>query len=343
MPGDGPGFDPAAFVFPTRTPLGWDAPFDSVSQPQSAWSRMWWGQEVVHFLDHILQNDRDFREVLSARYSLVNGPLANFYRHLAPTSHPIGALSFGYAEPEPLFDPKALPADLLPHQVADWRMVDDRGPRASGILTMPVFLTKYGSRRARAHVLWNAFACKDFIAGNVQLTPSTEPNLMLRPGCQTCHTTLEPLAAYFARIQESSWNFLPESKLPIASSKCAAADPTKMSAACTPFYDPAFTTKTSATLRGAYASSAHAEAGPAGIAAELVGGSDFALCAAENVAASFLGRPLTADDHTLQAQLAATFVNGGFKMRALVKALVKSDAYRNANDLSSSSLRQEQP
>jgi hypothetical protein len=343
MPGDGPGFDPNAFVFATRTPLGWDEPFDNVAQAESAWSRMWWGQEVVQFIDHILLEDRDFREILTGRYSYVNGPLANFYRSLAPTSHPTQALTFGYADPQPLFDPAALPKDLLPQQVADWRKVDDRGPQASGIMTMPVFLTKYGSRRARAHVLWNAFACKDFIAGNIQLTPSTEPNLMIRPGCMTCHATLEPLAAYFTRIQESTWNFLPADKLPVASTKCAAADPSKMSSACTTFYDPAFTTKSSATMRGAYASSDHAEAGPTGMAAELIGTSDFAMCAAENVAASFLGRPLTSDDDTLKTQLAAAFANGGFKMRALVRALLRSDAYRSENDLTSTVLRQGQP
>jgi hypothetical protein len=343
MPGDGPGFDPAAFTFPTRTPLGWDQPFDSVSQPQSSWARMWWGQEVVQFIDHILLEDRDFREILTGRYSYVNGPLANFYRSFAPTSHPIQALSFSYADPEPLFDPASLPKDLLPEQVADWRKVEDRGPHAAGIMTMPVFLAKYGSRRARAHVLWNAFACKDFIAENLQLTPSTEPNLMIRPGCQACHATLEPLAAYFTRIQESTWEFLPADKLPLSSSKCAVADPTKMSGTCSMFYDPAFTTKTAATLRGAYASNENAEAGPAGIAAQLTNTSDFSMCVANNVASAFLGRPLTSDDATLQAQLAATFSSGGFRMRALVKALLLSNTYRNGNDLSSSALRQVQP
>ena len=343
MPGDGPGFDPAAFTFPTRTPLGWDEPFDNATQAQSAWSRMWWGQEAVQFLDHILLEDRDFREVLSARYSYVNGPLASFYRNLAPTSHATQALTFDYVEPVPLFDPAKLPKDLLPQHVADWRKVDDRGPQASGILTMPVFLTKYGSRRARAHVLWNAFACKDFIAGNIQLAPSTEPNLMIRPGCQTCHATLEPLAAYFTRIQESSWNYLPADKLPTASTKCAAADPTKMSGACLTFYDPAFSNKTSAALRGSYGSIEHAQAGAAGIAAELTQSTDFALCAAENVVSSFLGRPLTSDDTTLKAQLAAAFSNAGFKMRALVKALLLSRAYRDQNNLTSSALRGVQP
>jgi len=28
------------------------------------------------------------------------------------------------------------------------------------------------------------------------------------------HATLEPLAAYFSRIQESTWNYLPKDKFP---------------------------------------------------------------------------------------------------------------------------------
>jgi hypothetical protein len=219
-------------------------------------------------------------------------------------------------------------------------MVANRGPNASGLLTMPVFLTKFGTRRARAHVLWNAFACKDFIAGNVQLMPSTEPDLTRRPGCNICHATLEPLAAYFTRIQESSWTYLPPANFPANDMKCANADPTKMSFACTTFYDPAFTSASQSLLRGSYASMTNADAGPQAMAAYLTSTSDFETCVASNVASSFLGRALTPDDAALQQQLAQTFVTGGFKMRALVKALVTSEAYKSANNVSSSGLRQ---
>jgi hypothetical protein len=341
MPGDGPGFDPGAFVLPTRTPLGYDLPLDSAGQAQSAWSRMWWSQEVVHFLDHLFREDRDFREVLTARYSFVNGPLAQFYKALAPTSLGTAGLSFAYANPEPLFDPAALPPRLLPHDVTVWEKVADRGPQAAGLMTMPAFLTKYGSRRARAHVLWNAFACRHFIAGNVQLAPSTEPNLMVRSGCQVCHATLEPLSAYFARIQESTWTFLPGPYFPVENAKCAAADPTKMSGACKTFYDPAFSTPKAAKLRGAYGSIANAEAGPAGLAAELTESSDFQACAAQSVTESFLGRSATPDDASLLRDLARTFVASGYRMRALVAALVRSEAYKKANNLSSSAWREE--
>jgi len=80
---------------------------------------------------------------------------------------------------------------------ARWEKVDDRGPHAAGILTMPVFLAKYASRRARAAAVYGAFLCKSFVSDHVDLKPSVEPNLMVREGCSTCHATLEPLAAYY--------------------------------------------------------------------------------------------------------------------------------------------------
>lgn len=331
--------DSSAFSFPSRLPLGQSMPFDQPTQAQSSWERLWWGQEAVHFFQYILDGDRDFREVLSGKETVINGPLAQFYRDLHAGTVPAQAASFDYVEPEPLFDAAKVPSDLLPHDAAKWEVVPDRGAHASGILTMPIFLTKFGTRRARAHVLWQAFACKDFVAGKIQLMPSTEPDLTKRQGCNICHATLEPLAAHFTRIQESSWTYLPPSQFPVEDPKCASADPTKMSYSCSTFYDPSFTTAKTSKLRGAYASEANAEAGPQALAAYLTSTSQFESCVAENVASSFLGRPLTPDDAALQQTLAATFAGTGYKMRALVSALVKSDAYKRANNLSSTALR----
>jgi len=115
---------------------------------------------------------------------------------------------------------------------------------------------------------------------------------------------------------------------------------TTPSRACTDFYDPAFTTTTATTLRGAYASPANADDGPAALATYLTSTSQFESCVAQNVASSFLGRPLTSDDADLQSQLAQTFqASGKYSMRALVRALVKSDAYRAGNNLSSAEWR----
>ncbi len=341
MPGASSSNNPAAFSFPTRTPLGPDDPLDVASQAQDDWNLFWWSQEAQRFLEHMFTDDRDFRDVLTARDTWVNGPLATFYRHHAAASCCNGSsIALGYVQPEALFDPDRVPASIMPHDTATWTRVADRGPRASGLLTMPAFLMKYGSRRARAHVLYNAFLCREFVAENVQLAPSTEPNLMRRPGCAACHVTLEPLAAYFTRVAENDWTWLPATRFPVMNPMCAGATPTAMSAACRAFYDPALSTGAMGMLRSAYGSPDNAEAGPAGAGRAITQSPDFAACAAENVATAFLGRTLGADDDAYKRSLVQSFTSGNYRMRALVRAVVLSDSYRNANNLSPDAWRQ---
>jgi hypothetical protein len=171
-------------------------------------------------------------------------------------------------------------------------------------------------------VLYEVFACKDFTAERAALHPSSEPDLAKRPGCATCHATLEPMAAYFARVRESDWTFLPPEHFPTMAARCSDRD-RPLPAECRGIYDPDFR-----VLAGAHAAPAHADAGPAGLAAELASAPELAPCVVQHVAESLLARPLTAADEPWQRELAATFVAGGYRMRALAKAIVTSDRYR---------------
>ncbi len=324
---------PGGFVMPWLTPLGVDAAFDSAPRPAILWLRAWLSQEAVHFLDRIFREDRDVREILTSPGTVINGPLAQFYRFLANTTCCGPAADLGYNQPEPLFDPAKVPTSLAPHEVAMWTDVPDRGPHAAGVMTMPMFLLKYGSRRQRAHVIYNAFMCKEFVAETVKLEPSTEPDLTKRAGCATCHSRLEPMAAYFARIQESDWTYFPKSVLPVSLDRCTAAGPAGMPmGACRTFYDPDFTTRSTTMLRGAYGSPAHADEGPRGFAREVTSSPEFAPCVVRNVAQSLLGRTLTVEDDAWKAAMAKGFVDGGYRMRSLVRAIVTSPLYRDAND-----------
>jgi hypothetical protein len=294
-PAAGGQFDPPAFTMAKNLPLGVDLAYEDAPQPAGAWEKLWWSEEAQHFLDKIFVEDRDFRDVLLDRSTQVNGPLAQFYRYFASaTCCGTGPPAIG-AQPEPLVDPGAVPEALVPEDTATWLPIADRGPHASGILTMPIFLTKYGSRRARAHVLYNAFLCKDFVADSVKLAPSTEPDLTKRPGCSTCHQTLEPMAAYFGHIAESDWTWQP------------ALPPLLLAT--------------------------HASAGPAGLAREITTAPEFAPCVVQNIAQSLLGRPLQPEDEPWKNQLVKVFVDGGYRMRALVRAIVTSPRYRAANDV----------
>jgi len=329
LPWEGLKKGDSAFVSASRVGLGVDQPFDRVEQSPSEWSKLWLAQEAAHYLTRTFKEDRDFREVLTSKGTWINGPLAQFYR-----SHGEGPTA------EPLFDPEKVPIGLLPHDLTTWERVDDRGPRAAGLLTTPVFLEKYATRRARGAALYSAFLCKSFVAGaNVKLVPSMDPNLMTRPGCATCHATLEPLAAWFSRVGEGDDRWLPAAAVPTENPKCKLDAFGKAAGFCKDHYDPAFSTKEVGLLRGAYASREHAEAGPVGVAAELATSPELATCAVERVASSFLGRPLTSDDAALVASLRDVLTTNGYRTRPIVRALVKSKAYREANDLASDAWR----
>ena len=323
---------PAGFVTPMDVPLGVEEPFTQSPRPAHLWLLAWLGQEAVHYLDHIFTEDRDFRELLTSRGTVINGPLAQFYRFFANATCCGAGTELGYAEGEPLFAPDSVPSSIPIQDAGKWYPVADRGPHASGLLTMPVFLLKYGTRRQRAHAIYSAFLCKDFVANSVKLEPSTEPDLTKRPGCSACHVRLEPLAAYFTRIQENDWTYLPPSLFPVSSSQCAGDPKKRLPPGCKNFYDPAFTDASHATLRGAYASPTHADVGVEGLAAEITSSPDFAPCVVQNVAQAFLGRQLTTDDETWKLALAKQFAAGGYRVRSLVRAIVTSDRYRETND-----------
>jgi hypothetical protein len=333
MPGDSDANDPGGFMLPTHSPVGLDAALPLAEQNVSTWYKYWWTQELEHFLSHLFTEDRDFRELLTAKYSWVNGPLAQYYRSTAPAGCCGRERAFGLIEDkEPLFAQASVPPSLFAHDAATWLSVPDRGPQASGILSMPVFLGKYASRRARAAVVYNAFLCKSFVASDAELLPSTEPNLMIRPGCSSCHATLEPLAAYFSRVEESTSVYLPGAQFPIKNPLCKLQKNGKPSGFCDAFYDPAFTDGAAGTMRGAYASPTNAEAGMLGLAHVVTTSPEFASCAVSRVTSSLIGRTLSQDDDTLVHALTDVFVHGNYRMKPLVTAILRSDAYRNVNN-----------
>lgn len=329
-----------AFYYPNHMPLGPGMPLDDARQSQQRWFPYWWSREAVRFLDDLFGNDRDFRDILTSKRTFVNGPLAQFYRTVQQSSCCGPEAQFGMLqETEPLFDPKSVPEDLAPHDVSTWKEVDDRGPHAAGILTMPMFLEKYASARARGAALYNDFLCKSFSAENQQLQPSSEPNLTIRPGCKTCHATLEPLAAYFARVEPSNFVFLPQSNFPVHNATCKLDKNGKLGGGCNALYDASFVGAQGATLRSAYASPEHTDATPTGAGQDITKMPEFAQCAVQRIASSFLGRPTTPDDDPLLASLTAGFVGSGYRTKALVKAILKSDAYRRSNNVSSDTWR----
>jgi hypothetical protein len=69
---------------------------------------------------------------------------------------------------------------------------------------------------------------------------------------------------------------------------------------------------------------------------------EFAQCVVTQVTESFLGRSLTAEDNAMHASLVQALRTGGFRTRALVRALLRAEAYRDANNLTADAWRIEQ-
>jgi hypothetical protein len=155
---------------------------------------------------------------------------------------------------------------------------------------------------------------------------------MVRPGCSSCHARLEPLAAYFARIEAGNVVYLPEQLFPAKSERCKKGPNGKLPGFCNAFYDEAFSDTAAGMLRSAYGSPAHADATPVGAARDVTASPDFAACAVQRITSSFLGRATTNDDAALLAKLTTRFVQSGYRTKTLVRAILESDVYRRAND-----------
>jgi hypothetical protein len=147
------------------------------------------------------------------------------------------------------------------------------------------------------------------------------------------------MAAYYTRVLESGWTFLPAESFPATLTNpttlatCGASPGVLASPACRAFYDPEFTTAGRTQLRGAYGSLAHVEQGPRGLAEELTKAPEFASCVVSKIGASLLRRDLTLEDEAWRDAMKDVLVAHGFKTKALVKAILRSDRYRASNDV----------
>ncbi|MBK8258794.1 MAG: DUF1585 domain-containing protein [Polyangiaceae bacterium] len=328
VPGDANSKNPNAFLLPSRGALGVDLPLDEVSSGVSGWNKIFWEEEVRHTFYRIFAEDRDFRELVQSPGTWVNGPLAQFYRFVAPSMAGVGAKGFApNGATLPMVDPASIPTDLSPHDTNVWERVGDRGPRASGIFTTAAFLSKYASRRARAAAVYTTFLCRSFVAEKIQLAPSMEPDLTVRSGCSTCHITLEPLAAYFTRTVETDLTFLSPSAFAVQNDKCALGPDGKLPYVCSFYYDPALSTSKTGILRGAFGATDNADEGPRGLGREIAQDDRFGRCAVMRIAGALLGRDLTPADEPWVDSLTLQFVQGGYRARNVVREVLLSKEY----------------
>lgn len=141
----------------------------------------------------IVRDDRPWDDAVRTKDGPVNGPLASyitnhgelFLKVSPPDSYP-------QREEDEVFQNPDL-ENMTPQWVS-------RGNGHAGILTTPAFHLVTNGRRAKFNRAYTSLLCREFvIPPGVKQVPSNETELTRKPGCQSCHSVVEPGATLFGR------------------------------------------------------------------------------------------------------------------------------------------------
>lgn len=245
--------------------------------------------ETLRLVRHIVDQDLPYTEIVLADYTMANPLLAAMW-------------DLERSGDEPGWSPA--------------RYTDGR--EHAGILTMSSVWLRYPSaggnaNRHRANAVSKMLLCDDYLSRPIvlnraavdQLTVDPETAISTNPTCQSCHSTLDPLAAHFF-----GWFTYDDE----------AADPT--------LYMPE-----NEKAWMAYAGRSPAYYGvPTASIREMAGliadDPRFVDCAVQTAWEGLHQRPLDDDDWTDFQSHRAAFTEGGQSVRAVVRSVVVSPAYR---------------
>jgi hypothetical protein len=292
-------------------------------------------EDVRRRVGRVMERDLSYMELFTSRVAYVNGPLSHFYRY--QTQLP-AHIRFN----ELPIDPDLMP-DLAFTDEDTWVEVE-LGEEQAGILTSPLYLMKFQTRRARTNRFYNAFLCQPFQAPDTGIpnvsTTSQTLNLRQRPGCDSCHALLEPAGAHWARWGEYGAGWLDPERFPDHDPACfaCAEDGTSCPESCAQYYviDP-LTSEEDPYVGGLssleFLEDRHADnplEGPSQLAWEGVVDGRLPRCVARRTVEWLLGRSPDAWEDAWVDELADGFVASDLRYRQLVKAIVLSDNYRRA-------------
>jgi hypothetical protein len=258
------------------------------------------GEEPLDLVAYIAMNDRPYTDLVLAPFTVATeGMLARW---------PL----------EPIDDDGA----WLPEETV-LATYDDARPN-TGVISMNTLWwrhtsTEENANRGRANALSRALLCESFLdrpidfPNDIDLTDTESIHAAIREnqGCTACHATLDPLASYL-------WGFMYRGENAEAWAR----------------YNPAgerdwmFTTEREPGFFGTPGATLH------DLGAQLANDPRYVTCAVERVTEGLLGRDLTLDDDGALAEHREAFIHGGLTLRALVKSVVRSPAYRGRTEKS---------
>ena len=293
-------------------------------------------EQMMRMVLSPIREGRPYTDLLTDVHETLNGPLAHYYKHLAPMA----------------LDPLVLVPPVPPAALADVHYSDaewvsyERSPALhSGVLTSLSYLLRFQTARARANRFYNAFLCEPFQAPVVALPSpndacSQEPNLRERCGCNHCHARLEPAAAHWGRFAEAGTMYIDPALYPVFEPRCAACaeHPERdCDGICEKFYVTDIGHPKERPFAGVLKAFewrgrdeiANLEAGPRKAVEGAIADGRLAACTVNQVFRRLYRREPTAEE-TSQALPAwvSAFQSGGFEFKALVKSMVMADGYR---------------
>ncbi|MFO0650116.1 MAG: hypothetical protein U0326_28095 [Polyangiales bacterium] len=311
----------------------WCSPFSSVvSRPSRTVSRLLsaLNREPLELIASVVERNEDYATIFTTRRGLANGPLAFMNRYQTAQ---MGELEFSPSAP-----PEALP-DIAVDDLT-WREYQ-RGPEHNGILTTPVFLARFPTRRARINRFWTSFLCRPFGASSTPIPPPEdachrEPNLARRCGCSTCHSIIEPMGAAWGRWAERGTNYLDTANFPVFDPACSTCGGAWCPPRCKHYVTasrPGESVPSQGTLQSyLYRSSAdlrRIDAGPCALIADALAVGEIQSCAASTAWQRLLNRPMSEREQAdVLPALVHIFEAHGRNYRELVRAIVSSPAYR---------------
>ena len=301
-------------------------------------------EQLLRLVDDYTLGGKPYDEMLTTKTSYSNGLIDHYLKYQAAGNNYTSVYN------RPGDDAAALPKDP---QWTDttWHASTRPGPHA-GILTLPAYLLRFQTGRARANRFRIAFL------GQYFLPPSTDDSegcssdasdLTKRCVCRGCHQILEPLSSYFGAFAEAGSSMLTHfAKETDTIEGCATQVPPGTTSVCGRFYRPvAKGGQTVYRVNPLEFADDHADyevnydQGPAGIVADealkLLSGKSYSVLAWSTTRKLFkflAHRELSvavgssSNEQELLDELAGGFQESGFDFRGLCRAIVMQPTFR---------------
>ena len=287
-------------------------------------------------IEHMLLEDRPYTDLFLDNTTYVNGPIVHMWRYFAQR----GSYLDRYETLLPIaLDVATLP-DLAFHEIDTWVPVQLPAYHA-GLFTSPAYLNRFTTNRRRARQFYEAFLCSPFLppATGLEVEPESalETNLQERDGCNYCHKSLEPAAAYWGRWTSRGAGYLDPLLFPGYNEDCVSC---KTSGSCSfdcnrHYLMSGFTTEESDYIGWLEAylflkeeHLDHVDYGPKLLFQKKILDGSIAHCAAKSAVRRLIGRDLAPHELPWIDELSAQFSGSGYQYKSLIKAIVTHPYFR---------------